>query len=446
MGYIPPPLRRRVSHHATERDPASRQLLTDPKVVCERLPREDQRSNHLSLVALRDPGRGPRRSSRRSCPGRPLVGLIVWVALTSTGCSRERTAPAPGAKPPTSASDTAGPVTEFVLGEDARGISTAPVKSVPLPDYLDMAGLIQADPTRVVRVYPPVSGRLVSVHVRPADYVEQGAVLVILASSDVAVARAAFRQAQADAQVKRQVLERSRVLYENHVIALRDQQQAQADAQMATAALESAGERLQLLNVDTAGSSDQVVVTAPRSGIVTDLGAAPGEYAKSLDNSSPLCTIADLTSVWAVGDVYEKDLASVKIGDPADVTVSAYPGDTRRGRVTAISSTVDTTTRTLKVRVELANPGLRLKPVMFAVIRVERAVRPVVVVPGAAVLREGPSAFVFVQRSPGHFERRVVTLGRDTDHAQVEVTSGLAPGETVVVEGAELLRAAAASS
>jgi len=335
---------------------------------------------------------------------------------------------------------------DFVLGEDARGVTTAPVRSERLADYLDVAGRIQADPTRVVRVYPPVSGRLVAVQVRPADRVERGQVLAILASSDIAAARAAYRQALADAQVKGQALERSRLLYENHVVALRDYQQAHAEGAMAEAALESAAERLELLNVDTAGTSDQLTVTAPRAGVVVDVGAAPGEYAKSLDNANPLCTIADLSTVWAVGDVYEKDLASIKIGDSADVTANAYPAERWRGRVTAISSTVDTTTRTLKVRVVLANPGLRLKPDMFAAIRVVRAVRSAVMVPASAVVREGAAAYLFVQTSPGHFEHRAVTLGRDTDRGQVEVTSGLAVGDTVVVEGAELLRAATTSS
>jgi membrane fusion protein, heavy metal efflux system len=282
--------------------------------------------------------------------------------------------------------------------------------------------------------------------VRPADHVKQGQVLAILASSDVAAARAVYRQAQADAQVKRQALERARLLYENHVNALRDYQQAQADAAMAAAVLESAAERLQLLDVDTAASSDQLSVPAPRAGVVTDLSAAPGEYAKSLDNANPLCTIADLSTVWAVGDLYEKDLASVRLGDSADVSTNAYPDDRRRGRIAAISSSVDTTTRTLKVRVVLANPGLRLKPDMFATIRVVRAVRLAVVVPQSAVVRDGTSAYLFVRISPGRFERRAVTLGRDTERRLVEVTAGVAAGDTVVVEGAELLRAVAISS
>jgi membrane fusion protein, heavy metal efflux system len=368
--------------------------------------------------------------------------FVLAVLGGGWGCSRTGTA-----HPLDGSAGAAAPAgtNEFVLREDARGVATAAAQSQRLADYLEVAGRIQPDPTRVVRVYPPVSGRLVAVVVRPADHVEQGQVLAILASSDVAAARAVYRQAQADAQVKRQALERARLLYENHVNALRDYQQAQADAAMAAAVFESAAERLELLDVDTAASSDQLSVPAPRAGVVIDLSAAPGEYAKSLDNANPLCTIADLSTVWAVGDLYEKDLASVRLGDSADVATNAYPDDRRRGRIAAISSSVDTTTHTLKVRVVLANPGLRLKPDMFATIRVVRAVRVAVVVPQSAVVRDGASAYLFVRISPGRFERRAVTLGRDIERSQVEVTAGVAPGDTVVVEGAELLRAAAIS-
>lgn len=364
---------------------------------------------------------------------RRVVGrfaLVVLVAACGRGGSGQAAEPA--ATPP--AAD------EFVLPEGARGITTAPVQRVALPDYLDLAARIQADPARVVRVYAPVSGRLLTVAVRPADDVQQGQVLATLASADLALAWAAYRQAQADAQVKRRSLERSGVLYANHVIALRDLEQAQADAQSADAALTGGRARLELLGADPDSAADDVSIRAPRAGVVIDVGAAPGEFAKSLDNANPLCIIADLSDVWTVGDVYEKDVASIQVGAPAAVTATAYPGETRMGTITAIGSALDTATRTLKVRVVLANPGQRLKPDMFATIRVVRAVRTAVVVPEAAVLREGPATFVYVRTAPGRVVRRPVTLGRDTDHARVEVTSGLTAADTVVVEGAELLR------
>lgn len=372
-----------------------------------------------------------------------MMSRLVLGAVLLLGCSRQRPAPAAAAGEGADAPDAGD---EFVLPEDVRGVATAPAQAQQLADYLEVTGRIQADPTHVVRVYAPVSGRLVAVAVRPADHVQQGQVLAILASSDLAAARSAYRQALADAQLKQQAEARARLLYDHQVIALRDLQQAQADNAMAAAVLQSAVARLDLLNVDTASASDQVTIVAPRAGVVTDVSGAPGEYAKSLDNASPLCTIADLTTVWAVGDVYESDLASVRIGDSADVVVGAYPTERRRGRIAAISSTVDTTTRSLKVRVVLSNAGLHLKPDMFATIRVVRSLRSAIVVPRSAVVREGAAAYVFVQTAPSRFRRRAVTLGRDAEASQIEVTSGLAPGDPLVIQGAELLRAVATSS
>jgi cobalt-zinc-cadmium efflux system membrane fusion protein len=147
-----------------------------------------------------------------------------------------------------------------------------------------------------------------------------------------------------------------------------------------------------------------------------------------------------------VGDVYERDLASIRLGDSVDVAIAAYPADRWVGRIGAIGSVVDTATRSVRVRVELANSRLRLKPAMFASIRVARSSRSALVVPASAVVREGGADWVLVQTAPGHFAHRAVTLGPYTDADRVEVTAGLAPGDTVVTEGAELLSAAAAAS
>ncbi len=376
---------------------------------------------------------------RRSGPLSRAAIIVAcgWLPLVSAGCSRS------GAVNPAD-SPTARSSLEYVLPAGSRGVTTAFVKMATLPEYLEAGGQIQADPTRIVHVYAPVSGRLISVQARPADYVRQGQVLATLASSDVAAARAAYRQAQADAGLKQEALARSQSLYEHKAIALKDYQQAQADAQTAQAALESARERLALLGVDAAGSSDEILVRAPRPGIVLDLGAAAGEFSKSLDSSSPLCTLADLRTVWAVANVYEKDLASVKLGQAAFITTTAYPGRSWRGRVTAIGGALDPTTRTLDVRVVLPNPGTLLKPGMFATIRLVRAARSAVIVPQSAILHEGSSASVFVERSGGRFERRAVALGRSLTGDQVEIVSGLGPGERVVVEGADLLAVGAA--
>jgi membrane fusion protein, heavy metal efflux system len=368
----------------------------------------------------------------------PRVLLCAAVALSSARCMRGRTAQARA----DTSTGAAGGTEDFVVPENSQGITISPVRVEPLADDLEMAARIEADPTRVVQVYAPLSGRLVAVRVRPADRVAQGQVLAILESGDVAGARAGYRQAEAEARVKNQILSRSRRLFEHNIIAAKDVEQAQADSEGARATLETARARLSLLTLDTNGTTDELPILAPRAGVVLDLSAAPGQFLKSLDNSSPLCTLVDLSSVWAVGDVYEKDLASIAIGDSTTVSVPAYPGTTWRGRIAALSSAVDSATRTLKLRIELPNPSLRLKAGMFATVRVARNVRAAVVVPATAVLREAGSAFVFLQRQSGHFEHRGVTIGRDLAGGRVEIVAGLTPGDTIIAEGADLVRAA----
>ena len=318
-------------------------------------------------------------------------------------------------------------------------VQTQAVQQQLVPDALELAAKVQPDPASVVRVFPPAGGRVVQVMVRPGDNVRSGQVIAELQSSDVAQARTDYQKALSEFDRASRILNRSQNLYEHKAIAEKDLQDAQINAQEASADLERAKEHLHVLGVPLDGSYDTLRVIAPRSGVVLDLGAAAGEYSKALDAPAPVATIADLSTVWVVGDVYEKDLATVHLGSPVDVVVSAYPGQTFRGKLNALSGNIDPNTRTLKVRVDIANPRQLLKPEMFATIRVIRADRPVIVLPATAVIREGDQSSVYVEQSPGKFEKRSVQLAR-TSGSEVEIASGLKPGEHVAVQGAALLR------
>jgi membrane fusion protein, heavy metal efflux system len=360
---------------------------------------------------------------------------LLLTAATGIGCgeaSHSTTPPAAEAKPSN----------ELVIPADAKGVQTATVAKQEIPDYLEIPGKIQPDPARVVRVFPPVGGRVTEMKVRPGDHVERGETLAILESSDVSGVRSDYQKAVADAEVKERSSQRASLLYENQVLSEREFHQAQADAEIAKAELQRAKARLRQLGLSPDSASDRFEVKAPRAGVVLDIGAAPGEFSKSLDAPAPLCTLADLSAVWAVGEVYEKDLSGLRPGTPAQVVVSAYRAQKWGGPVAAISDALDPVTRTLKLRIVLPNPGAKLKPEMFATIRLRRATFSGIVIPVSAVLHEGATAYVFVQKAAGHFERRDVTLGRPLDRG-VEVISGLAPGEVVVTEGALLLRSAA---
>jgi cobalt-zinc-cadmium efflux system membrane fusion protein len=172
-----------------------------------------------------------------------------------------------------------------------------------------------------------------------------------------------------------------------------------------------------------------------------DVGAAAGEFSKSLGATDPLCTIADIDTVWVVGDVLESDVAAVKMGATAQISMNAYPEKTWQGNIAATGDVIDPMTHTMKVRVVLANPGFLLKPDMYGTLSMLRSTTHAIILPDSAVVREGTAAYVFVKKADNQFEKRDVTPGR-SDGGQVMIKSGLKTGESVVSEGALLLRAA----
>jgi len=363
-----------------------------------------------------------------------LPAIVLMLALLNAACSSGGA----GTQAPPSGTN---PQTTDYVAPDTKVIQTMTLKASTIPEYLDLPAHIEADPTRVVHVFAPAGGRITQMKVRPWDRVEKGQTLALLESSDLARAVAEYHKALADNEVKQKQLLRAEDLLSHHAIAERDYQQAQGDAQIAHAELESAREQIRVFGMDPDLATSELRVAAPRSGIVLDIGAAPGEFSKSLDAPLPLCTVADISEIWALGEIYEKDLTTVKSGEPAEVTLNAYPEQHWSGRVGVVSDAVDPITRTLRIRVVLNNPQVRIKPAMFGRIRVLRSSAQGILVPAAAVIREGTDAYVFVARANGHYERRKVQIGRAFDDS-LEIASGLSAGDTIVSQGALLLRAA----
>ncbi len=328
------------------------------------------------------------------------------------------------------------------VAPNASGITTATIQLSTVPNYLELPAQIEVDPTHVVHVYAPAGGRITEMKVRPWDHVEKGQTLAILDSSDLARAVADYQKAQIDSQVKQRALERATYLYGHSAIAQKELQQAQGDAEMAEAEVHAARAQLRVLGMDPDHLGAELRVVAPRSGVVLDIGASQGEYSNALAAAQPLCTIADISSVWAVGDVYEKDLSAARTGEAAVVTLDAFPEQFWNGSVSVVSDAVDPNTRTLHVRVVLANPAARLKPAMFGNIRLLKSTSKGILVPSTAVIREGNTAYVFVSEGNGRYQRRSVTLGR-TFGASVEIADGVKAGDTIVTQGALMLRDAA---
>jgi cobalt-zinc-cadmium efflux system membrane fusion protein len=368
-----------------------------------------------------------------------LLAICFSLVFVLVACSGSNSSQTQAAAPAPTSTDT-----DQYVAQDASGIQTMAVQTTTIPDYLDIPAQIEADPTQVVHVFPPAGGRIIEMKVRPWDRVEKGQTLATIESSDLSRAVADYHKALADYQVKQQQLARSQDLYNHDAIALKDYQQAQADSQSAQAELDATKEQVRVFGMDPDHATSQLLVAAPRSGVILDVGASSGEFSNALQAPQPLCTIADISNVWAVGDLYESDLAAAKAGEVARVSLNAYPGQTWTGRVNVVSDAVDPNTRTLHVRIVLPNAQSQLKPSMFGSIRLTRSSRQGILVPSAAVVREGNAAYLFVSEGQGHYQRRTVNTGQTID-GSVEVTSGVKPGDTIVSQGALLLRANSAA-
>lgn len=348
----------------------------------------------------------------------PLAALVV---LAATGCHRDEAPP-----------QTNTPKEQVV--------ETVIVHSQPVTSQLVLPARVMANPTEMVHIYPLISGRVLSLSILPGQEVRQGQKIGSMQSSDAAQARSDFEKAKIEATRADLQLNRAKELLQHDVMAQRDYDDLKALDDSDHSELERTRQALHLLGFSENDTSDVVPITAPISGVVLDVQTGPGELQRSLDNATTIATIANIDSVWVVGDIYPRDQGAVRIGQRAEITVNGYPGVVLHGTIDNISDSVDPVSLTLKVRVVLPNPGHRLKPQMYATMAVAGLPRNLIVVPANAVIQNGHEIFVFVQTAPGKYERRNVTLG-ETHTDNDEIVQGLNDGDTVVAAGAELLRA-----
>lgn len=321
-------------------------------------------------------------------------------------------------------------------------VETAIVHPQQVANHLDLTARVAPDPTRVVHVFSQVSGRLLELYVRPGQEVVKGQKIGLIQSSDISSARSDYEKARIESLRADRQLDRAKQLLQHEVMAQKDYDDLQAASQAAHAEMNRAQQRIQMLGFSVEGNSDTVTLKAPIAGAVLDIGSASGEFQKSLDNATAIATIANLDEVWVLGDVYERDLASVRVGNPVEISFPAYPRETVHGKIANVSDAIDPTSLTLKVRVVLGNPAHRYKPLMYATIEVNRSSALAFLVPQTAVIHEGAASYVFVQTSPGKYDRRAVVTGQSRDPS-IEITSGLHDGDAVVTTGAALLRAPA---
>ena len=296
---------------------------------------------------------------------------------------------------------------------------------------LNVTGVVSADVSRNVPVISLASGRILEIHARLGDTVARGQLLLTVQSPDISQAFSDYRQAQADAVLAKSQLERARLLYDSGAIAEKDVEVARDTQAKAEVSVETALSRLKILGANPDNPSPVVEIRAPVSGVITDqqVTAAAGTQGLASPNAF---TISDFSQVWILCDVYENDLANVKLGQPAEIRINAYPGRILTARISNIAPIMDPNIRTAKVRLEVQNPGI-LRLGMFVSATFHGQMREThAAVPASAVLHLHDRDWVYVPAGGNQFQRLEVTGGAMLAGNMQEIVDGIKPGQQVV--------------
>ena len=296
---------------------------------------------------------------------------------------------------------------------------------------------VEADPAKFVKVLTPLTGKITSINKRLGDTVKAGDLLFTVESPDFAQAQSDAKKAQAALELARQNFSRQQDLAKSELAAKRDIEQAQNDLEQAASELTRANARLAQLGAGaTLNNGHTLAVHSPISGSVVDLNAAVGAYWN--DATAAIMSVADLSSVFVTASAQEKDLSQLSVGQDATISFDAYGSQTVKAVVRDIGQILDTDTRTVKVRMSLANPVGQFKPGMFDTVRFETKPHAGISVPVTAVIQSGFYSRAFVEVKPWQFEPRVVKLGTQSGN-RVEILDGLQAGERVVIKNGVLL-------
>ncbi len=321
-------------------------------------------------------------------------------------------------------------------------IRTAIVNAVPIPTADPVNGRFAYDENLTSRISSPLTGRVIRVDADVGRVVKQGATLLEMDAPELAAAEADQAKAKSAEHRAKLANERARTLFEREVIARKELELAEAEYQQAQADQRRAVLRMRNLNA-SGNENGRFLLRSPLSGMVVERQVNPGQEVRP-DLDHPLFIVTDLSHLWVYADVPEKSLGNIHVGQTVSLETDAYPEQKFQARVERIGMVVDTATRRVQVRCAISNNDLRLKPEMFARVSfLADGERKGIEVPNTSLVIDGVYSWVFVEKSPGVFEKRQVKLnGRGSDHSFVE--SGLAAGEKVVTEGALLLNSEAA--
>lgn len=375
---------------------------------------------------------------------RVLLALVVGVALGLGSCA------GPGERASTAPQEYQAPQpTLFTVPENQLAhLQIKPVQKQNWAITVHSTGTVDWDADHTTQAITQVSGPITRILVDTGSVVAASDPLLSVSSPDVTNAIASFRKARNRLDFETRSLERSKDLLDHRAIAQKDLESVQADFNDASTDLQNALQALLIFGITTneidaaehqgVPINPELVVRSPIKGIVMQKLVFPGQRIQA--GATTCFLISDPSTVWVQGHIYEKDLTSVHLGDPVEVTHSSLPG-VFHGVISNIGAMIDPATRTTPVRIATANPKGLLKKDLFVDIVIQtKTQRNALTVPTNAVLYDANNLpFVYVQMDDGKFGQRQVTIGAQLD-SKFEVLSGLKEGEKVIAEGAVFLQ------
>jgi cobalt-zinc-cadmium efflux system membrane fusion protein len=313
-----------------------------------------------------------------------------------------------------------------------------------LPRSLTVAGRVEFNEDQTARVLAPVAGQVADLNVRIGDEVSKGQVLFSLRSREVAQLMTEYLESRRDLDLSQKTLAMTKDLFDHQAASRISLQQAENDVAKNRAKLARTGESLKLFGLAapadeaSAGLDTPIAVRSPLTGTVVERSVTAGQFVQP--ESGALLTVADMSAVLVLAEVFERDVRFVRPGLRGDVTTTAYPDRKFTAKVARLHDVVDEETRTVKVRFLVSNPDRSLKPEMFASVSLFLAdSEPALTVPAAAVITEGGENHVYVQAGEGRILKRRVELSTEGG-SDLRVRNGLHAGDRIVAEGTLLVR------
>jgi membrane fusion protein, heavy metal efflux system len=334
----------------------------------------------------------------------------------------------------------------FTVSQDQMAhIQIVTVSPTQIPRSLRLTGAVAYDAFNTTPVITQIGGPVSRIVVVPGQQVHRGDPLLYVTSPDYSQLLANFLKTRDAFQLAELSYKRSKDLYQHHAVAERDLEAAESVRTQASADLGAAEQSLRILGISKPESIvgkatvSEIPVRAPIAGEAVERLAAPGQVIQA--GATQVFTISNMSSVWVLANVYQKDLPYVHLGDSVTIIADAYPGTEFHGKISYIAAALDPNTRTLQARIDVKNPQGKLKKDMYVVATVQaETIQNALTVPAAAVLRDAENQpFVYVVDQNHKFARRAVTLG-ESDGNHTQLNSGIAAGEHVVGDGSLFLQ------